>query len=432
MDSLCEALLARTRPVASFDPLDDVLERIGAARVVLIGEASHGTSEYYSTRARLSRRLIAEKGFSFVAVEGDWPDCYEVNRYVKSAPDTADSARATLQGFNRWPTWMWANWEVATFADWLRTHNRRRPEKERVGFYGLDLYSLWESLEAVLTHVREHHPEAVRATQQALACLQPYEREPHNYARTLRYVPDGCDDEIVEVLTRLRQTPLRYPDDPEAHFDAEQNALAAVGAETYYRTMVRNDELSWNVRDIHMTETLERLLAHHGRGAKAIVWEHNTHIGDARATDMAKAGMVNVGSLARARFGLENCFALGFGGYSGTVMAGAYWGAPAEVLEVPPARDASWESLFHAAAPEDRLAFTDDLGDIGEFHERRGHRAIGVVYDPARERHGNYVPTDLIGRYDAWITYERTRAVHPLRTNEQDAHEPPETYPFGF
>ncbi|MGV3618731.1 MAG: erythromycin esterase family protein [Fimbriimonas sp.] len=430
MEPLLEAINRRSRRLAMDDPLDDLVERIGDAKVVLMGEASHGTSEYYLWRARLSRRLIEEKGFSFVGVEGDWPDCYEVNRYVKTYDGSPGHAKDVLATFDRWPTWMWANWEVVTFAEWLRVHNRDRDAK--AGFYGLDVYSLWESLEAVLDHVTQYHPEEIPRVRTALACLHPFDREPQNYAMSIRYVSEDCEGEVVDVLRALQNRPARYPDDPESHFNAEQNARAAIGAEQYYRAMVRNDDLSWNIRDTHMADTLDRLMDRHGPNAKAIVWEHNTHIGDARATDMADAGMVNIGQLARERYGRENCFLLGFSGYEGRVIAGDFWGAPMEAMVVPPARETSWEYLLHAADPSDKLLFTDDLRDIPELRRRLGHRAIGVVYDPERERFGNYVPTDLLDRYDALIAFETTTALHPLHLTERALVEPPETYPYAI
>lgn len=413
------------------DRLDDLVERMGDARIVLMGEASHGTSEFYLWRARLTRRLVEEKGFSFVGVEGDWPDCYELNRYVKTYDGTPGHAREVLQTFDRWPTWMWANWEVVTFAEWLRTYNRERDYSQKVGFYGLDVYSLWESLEAVLEHVSRFHPTEIPRVRTALACLHPFDREPQNYALSIRYVSEDCEDEIVDVLRAVQARPAQYPDDPERHFNAEQNARAAVGAERYYRAMVRNDHLSWNVRDTHMADTLDRLLVQHGPGAKAIVWEHNTHIGDARATDMAGAGMTSIGQLARERYGREHCFLVGFSGYEGAVIAGDYWGAPMEAMTVPPATEGSWEALLHAAEPSDQLLISDDFRDLPEMRQRRGQRAIGVIYDPAREHFGNYVPTDLVDRYDALLAFRTTTALHPLHLSERSLREPPETYPYA-
>jgi len=431
-DATLHALRGIARRITPDDPLDDLIERIGDARIVLIGEASHGTHEYYTWRARISKRLIAERGFNFIGVEGDWPDCYRVNRYVKGYDGGADSAREVLHAFDRWPTWMWANWEVVAFTEWLRKHNDTLTPEQRAGFYGLDVYSLWESLEAVLDHLREYHPQAVQPAVEAMACLHPFNRDPQTYAMSIRYVQEDCEDEIVRVLHELRHAPSAHPDDPEAHFDAEQNALAAVGAERYYRAMVRNDDLSWNIRDTHMADTLDRLLERHGPNSKAIVWEHNTHVGDARGTDMADAGMVNIGQLARDRHGRENCFIVGFSGYGGSVIAGDGWGAPMERMSVPDAREQSWEDLLHEADSSDQILFTADLKPHPQFRARRGHRAIGVVYHPERERWGNYVPTDLIERYDALIHFEDTGALHPLHIDLRVSPEPPETYPYAL
>jgi erythromycin esterase-like protein len=427
-----EAVRERAVRLDANESLDRLMDRIGDARYVLLGEASHGTSEYYTWRARISQRLIQEKGFRFIAVEGDWPDCYEVNRYVKGWPDSGDNARTVLRKYDRWPTWMWANWEVAALAEWMRQHNQAQPDEKKVGFYGLDVYSLWESLEAVLGHLREYHPEALEQAHEAMACFEPFNRDAQTYAWSTRLTPDDCADEVLNVLHELRNRPSRYPDDPEEHFNAEQNALVAVGAERYYRAMVGSDNESWNVRDIHMADTLDRLMTHHGPDAKAIVWEHNTHIGDARATDMADAGMVNIGQLARERHAQEGVVLVGFGSYEGSVIAGRRWGAPMERMTVPPAREGSWEQILHETDPGDKMLLLDDFRNVRGMDAVRGHRAIGVVYNPEQERYGNYVPTVLPLRYDAFLYLERTQALHPMHLMPHTSHEPPETYPWGM
>jgi erythromycin esterase len=408
--------------------LDPLLDRIGDARVVMLGEASHGTSEYYTWRARLSRRLIREKGFSFIAVEGDWPDSYRVNRYVKDYRDSGASAREVLHAFARWPTWMWANWEVAALAEWLREHNRGREDAEKAGFYGLDVYSLWESLEAIMEYLERTDPQALETARRAYACFEPYLEDVHAYAEATMFVPETCEDEVVELLGEIRTRAPGYPEDQESRFSAEQNARAIVGAERYYRTMIRGSSESWNERDRHMMGTLEALLEQHGPESKAIVWEHNTHIGDARATDMASAGMVNTGQLARERYGEHDTVLIGFGSHRGSVIAGPRWGAPMERMRVPPAREGSWEHVFHEAGG-DLLLLTSRLS--GEARAPRAHRAIGVVYDPRRERYGNYVPTDLTRRYDAFIFLDQTEALHPLHVEPAEAG-PPDTYPWGL
>ena len=428
--ALSERVRELAQPLEDADDLNPLLERIGNAKYVLLGEASHGTSDYYTWRARLSKRLIEEKGFSFVAVEGDWPDCTRVNRFVKSFE--GKSARETLHAFGRWPTWMWANWEVVAFTEWLRNHNEGLSDDEKVGFYGLDVYSLWESLEAVTDFLKHTDPEALEAAKRAYRCFEPYQEDAQDYAHATAFVPTSCEAEVVDLLTTLRRKAHTH-DDPEARFNAEQNARVAVNAERYYRAMIRGGPESWNIRDHHMVDTLENLIKHHGPEAKAIVWEHNTHIGDARATDMAEAGMVNVGQLVRQKYGDENVVLVGFGSYEGSVIAGAFWDAPMEHMSVPPAREGSWENVLHEAGVGDTLLITRDLQDE-VFRTRRGHRAIGVVYNPARERYGNYVPTTLPERYDAFLYLDKTSALHPLHMEHQEAAqgEPPETYPWGM
>jgi erythromycin esterase len=418
----------KSRELRSAGDLDPLLERIGDARVVMLGEATHGTSEYYTWRARLSQRLIREKGFSFIAVEGDWPDSYRVNRFVKGYPDSGERARDVLREFARWPTWMWANWEVAALAEWMRGFNRGRAADDKVGFYGLDVYSLWQSLEAIMGYLERTDPQALEVARRAYACFEPYQEDVHAYAEATAFVPTSCEDEVTDLLGEIRARATGYAEDHEARFSAEQNARAVVGAERYYRTMIRGSSESWNERDRHMMGTLESLLEQHGDQSKAIVWEHNTHIGDARATDMASAGMVNTGQLARERYGEHDTVLVGFGSHRGSVVAGAFWGAPMERLPMPPARQGSWEDVFHEAGGRDLLLLTDRLSD--QARERRGHRAIGVVYDPARERYGNYVPTDLPRRYDAFIFLDETEALHPLHVVPEEVG-PPGTYPWG-
>jgi erythromycin esterase-like protein len=419
-------------PVEEPADLEPLMDRIGDAHYVLLGEASHGTSEFYRWRAAISRRLIREKGFSFIAVEGDWPDCYRVNRYVKGLPDSGTDAREVLDAFDRSPTWMWANEEVVELAEWLRRHDDGLEPDRKVGFYGLDVYSLWESLYEILSYLRRVDPSALPAAWRAFRCFEPYGEDVQEYARATDMVPTSCEDEVVALLQELRRKEPRYADDGrEEFFAAEQNALVVLNAEVYYRAMVRGGPESWNIRDRHMTETLERLMRHYGPDARAIVWEHNTHIGDARATDMADAGMFNIGQLVRERHtDDEGVVLVGFGTHHGTVIAGRQWEAPMEVMPVPPARAESWEDIMHRAGPEDKLLILDALEQAGPFLEERGHRAIGVVYHPERERYGNYVPTVLPKRYDAFCYIDVTHALHPLHLSPAP-EKMPETYPWG-
>lgn len=427
------ALQEIAQPLGGPERLDPLLDRIGEAKYVLLGEASHGTSEYYTWRHRISGRLIREKGFSFIAVEGDWPDCYEVNRYVKGRPNAGESAEEVLKKFNRWPTWMWANEEVEALAEWLHRFNQALSEENRVGFYGLDVYSLWDSMHAVVEYLSRIDPEAARAAKQAYRCFEPYGGDAQEYARVTAFVPASCETEVIQILTMLRRKIREVPNDREALFSAEQNAFIVRNAERYYRTMVRGGAASWNIRDCHMTDTLDRLMQFHGPSAKAIVWEHNTHIGDARATDMAEAGMVNVGQLVRERHGEENAVLVGFGSYRGSVVAAVEWEAPMEIMPVPPARQGSWEERLHRDSTEDRIFIFNQLDQRPDKERYRpvDHRAIGVVYHPDLERYGNYVPSMMPRRYDAFIYLDETEALHPYYIEPREEREPPETYPWA-
>jgi erythromycin esterase-like protein len=429
---LAESVRECSHPLDNSEDLTPLIERIGDAKFVLLGEASHGTAEYYDWRRRLTQRLIREKEFSFIAVEGDWPDCYRVNRYVKARPVSGEDARQVLHEFRRWPTWMWANEEVVDLTEWLREHNDDLPEEQKAGFYGLDVYSLWESMEAVLHYLQEKDPSALAAARGAFECFEPYDYDPQEYARATMWAPATCEDEVVQVLQQLRQNrSLIEDEDGDGFFNAEQNALVAKNAEEYYLTMIRGDSKSWNVRDQHMVETLNRLAARHGPKCKAIVWEHNTHIGDARYTDMAGDGMINVGQLVRDQHADDGVVLVGFSSYRGTVVAGDYWGAAMRKMPVPPGRDGSWESVLHAALGADSLLIFDSHPSLQELMAPRGHRAIGVVYHPDAEAYGNYVPTVMPRRYDALAYFEESHALHPLHVPASFEHEVPETFPTG-
>jgi erythromycin esterase len=432
--SLSAGLQRIARPLESDSDLDPLLDAIGDASYVLLGEASHGTSEFYTWRTRLSKRLIEERGFSFIGVEGDWPDCYRVNRYVKAMPDSGSDASSVLHAFERWPTWMWANREVIELVEWLREHNARLPDERKVGFYGLDVYSLWDSMRAVMEYLQRIDPQFAAAAKRAYNCFEPYAEDVQEYARATALVPTSCEDEAIAVLRELRSRAPQFREDGrEGFFNAEQNALVAKNAELYYRTMVRGGPASWNVRDHHMVETLDRLVKHHGPNAKAIVWEHNTHIGDARFTDMARAGMVNVGQLVRQAHERDGVMLVGFGTHRGTVIAAEEWGEPMERMRLPAARPGSFEEAMYDAAVGDALLIFNgaDDGGVPGLGEPIGHRAVGVVYDPDHERWGNYVPTIVPRRYDSFLYIEETRAVDPLHMPVRVDGEVPETYPSG-
>jgi erythromycin esterase len=420
-------------PLHSKADLKPLFDRIGDARIVMLGEASHGTHEYYMWRAYISKKLIEERGFNFISVEGDWPDCYRLNRFVKGYDDKTLKAVDVLQSFDRWPSWMWGNWEVVSLADWLLKFNANRSADKKAGFYGLDVYSLWESMESIMSYLQKTDPMALKVAEEAFRCFEPYRQdEGRAYAHALRLVPDLCKNEVVQLLKEIRLKLPQYNTDYENVFSAEQNALIAVDAEQYYRAMIQGGPHSWNVRDCHMATTLQRLLDFHGPDSKAIVWAHNTHVGDARATDMVDEGMYNIGELARMQYPSEETVLVGFGSYKGTVTAGRSWGAMTQTMDLPKAMEGSWESLLHAAGRENKLLLMDDFGSNDMMMENHiGHRAVGVVYDPQREQYGNYVPTILPLRYDAFIYLDQTSALHPLFI-DFDKQQIPETYPFGF
>ncbi|MGY2067812.1 erythromycin esterase family protein [Blastococcus sp. SYSU DS0619] len=427
-DPMLDQIQALASPLRTPADLDPLLDRIGDARIVAIGEASHGTHEYYAWRAALTRRLIEEKGFGFVAVEGDWPDCYRVGRSVRLRPGADEDPRDALDAFARWPTWMWANDEVVEFCRWLREHNTARPEDDRVGFYGIDVYSLWDSMHALVDWLAEHEPGHVEQAKRALACFEPFGEDGAEYAFASRFAPASCEQEAVDLLRSLceRRGDGESDRDEEGRFAAEQNAAVVVDAERYYRAMVRGSAESWNVRDEHMVDTFDRLLDH--AGPKAVVWEHNTHIGDARATDMAAHGMTNVGQLLRERHGTDDVVLVGFGGYRGGVVAGQEWGAQMERMAVPPARPGSVEARLHEALGEDALLVFPRDRQPGWLRTRLDHRAIGVVYRPSREKWGNYVPTVLGKRYDAFLYLDDTRPLQPLHLERADEHVPIAAY----
>nr|WP_047150690.1 erythromycin esterase family protein [Aneurinibacillus tyrosinisolvens] len=401
------------------DDLDVLIEAVGDANYVLLGEASHGTSEFYTLRAELSKKLIEKKGFSFIAVEGDWPSCYGINRYVKNYLDAGQDIHHVMeQEFKRWPTWMWANQEIIELAGWLKEHNSQLPKERKIGFYGLDVYSLWESMEEVIRYLEKINSPDLEKAKKAFSCFEPFGRDAQNYGVSAAFLGEGCQDEVVQLLQALQANRMQFKEDHEAALSTELNALVTVNAERYYRSMVRGGNDSWNIRDRHMVEVLNQLMKFHGSDAKVIVWEHNTHIGDARATDMAEDGMVNVGQLVREQHGHEQTYAVGFGTYSGTVIAARGWGESIEEMVVPAAIPNSWENLLHQAGNHDKILLFNNEQINTLFGQEIGHRAIGVVYNPEYERFGNYVPSKMSQRYDAFIYVDKSEALHPLVLRE--------------
>jgi erythromycin esterase-like protein/predicted phosphoribosyltransferase len=432
---------AAARPPEAVRPLhgeaadyDDLVERATAARFVLLGEASHGTQEFYRERAEITKRLIAEAGFTAVAVEADWPDAYRVNRFVRGASDDPD-AETALSDFRRFPTWMWRNVEVAEFVTLLREYNDLLPDAAtRIGFYGLDLYSLYTSMEAVVSYLETVDHEAAARARERYACFDQFGRDPQVYAYEAGLAgAEPCEQQAVEQVLELleMQGVVAGHDghiDDDGHFYAEQNARLVANAERYYRAMFRGGVESWNLRDLHMAETLDELASHLERttgSAKIVVWAHNSHLGDNRATELGQAGQLNLGQLVRERHGDETLI-VGFSTYTGTVTAASDWDRPAERKRVRRALPGSWEELFHERnLPRLMLDPTDVKG-------RRLQRAIGVVYRPETERLSHYFHARIARQYDAVIHIDETHAVEPLeRTSEWEAGELPETYPFG-
>lgn len=423
------------------DGVDELAAAIADAKVVMLGEATHGTAEFYDWRREITKILIAEHGFGFVAVEGDWPDAAMIDDWVRhaGADATIDEARAVLRRLDRWPTWMWANQEIAELAVWLARYNASRLSAEQARFHGLDVYSLYKSISAVLQYLRSVDSELAAVAARRYECFEAYRPDEILYARAALHMPPGCEEEAIANLVDLNKLRVSNGGRNGARlFDARQNALVVRNADRYYRTMLHGDERSWNVRDEHMIETLDRLLSQGGSSdgvgpKRGIVWAHNTHIGDYLFTDMTDYGYVNLGGMARERYGEDQVALVGFGTFEGSVIASHAWDGPATVMPVPQARPGSYEFELHSAAAtegEDFFMVFDDDARGGPLSERAGHRAIGVVYDPAHEGRSNYVPTSLANRYDAFVFVHETQALHPLAV-EFEPHEIPETWPSG-
>lgn len=422
----CETLPPPERP-ESFGPCFD---RFAGARVVLLGEATHGTSEFYQARAAITRRLVEAHGYTIVAVEADWPDAQRVDRYVRHRGRSASEEEA----FVRFPSWMWRNEEVAAFATWLRQHNEGLSKERRTEFRGLDVYSMRSSIAAVLAYLDRVDPDAARRARDRYSCLTPWQADPAWYGHVvMRGETDPCEDAVVAELRSILDRRLEYAaKDGEDFFEAVQNAATVHAAEQYYRIMYRGSTESWNLRDRHMFNTLRRLLERRGADAKAIVWAHNSHIGNAAATAMGWRGEFNIGELCRTAFG-NDAVLIGFGTDRGTVAASDDWGAPMEVKTVLPARPDSYERVFRQTGIARSLT---DFRSPGNADARdllahpRLERAIGVVYRPQTELYSHYFEAVLPDQFDAYVWFEETRAVSALASGRPDGV--PDTYPFGL
>lgn len=441
--SVLEAIRRHARPLTgAADDHDGLLEMIGDASIVLLGEASHGTHEFYRQRAQITKRLILEKGFNAVAAEADWPDAYRVNRFVRGDSDDPDSVDA-LAGFERFPSWMWRNADSLDFIGWLRDHNENVDSFEhQVGFYGLDLYSLHKSMKEVVAYLEHTDPAEAAKARMLYGCLDRYGRDPQNYGLLASSgVGETCRAEVVQQLVDLRAKEVEYLTNSgraaaDEFFFAAQNARLVKNAESYYRNMFRSCVSTWNLRDEHMMEMLVELIAHlqscNGT-AKVVVWAHNSHIGDARATEMSWRGELNIGQLVREAFP-GKCRLIGFTTYTGTVTAASGWHLPAERKRVRPGLEGSYEKLFHQAGiPDFLLDLTKNDPAVEALRRPRLERAIGVIYLPESERQSHYFEACLANQFDAVLHYDLTRAVEPLeRTPEWKIDDAPETFPAGL
>lgn len=441
--NIAEAVRQVAQPLTGVaSDYDSFMDLIGEARLVLMGEATHGTREFYQQRAELTKRLIQEKGFTAVAVEADFPDGYRVNRFVRGM-DGDRTPEEALRGFQRFPTWMWRNTDVVSFVGWLRQYNEGlSSDRSQVGFYGLDLYSMYASMGEVLKYLEQVDPEAARRARDRYACFEYFAEDSQAYGYIAHFdLEESCRDETVNQLLELQQQTARYlQEDGQAladeFFYAEQNARLVKNAEEYYRSMFQSRVESWNVRDRHMTETLEQLITHleqQGTPAKLIVWEHNSHLGDARATTMGKEGEWNVGQLVRERYGKEAVL-VGFTTYTGTVTAASNWDEPPQLKQVRPALPESYEALFHSTGlPQFWLNLRDPNQAVGELRQPRLERAIGVIYRPETERLSHYFQACLPDQFDAVIHIDDTHAVEPLdRMPSLESGDPPETFPSAL
>ncbi len=455
------ALRAQALPLAKDDNLDAVMAQIGDAALVLLGEASHGTREFYRLRADISKRLIVDRGFDAIALEADWPDALQVSRYIagnreknserksKSSgmPESVNADQA-LSGFLRFPQWMWRNTEMVEFVAWLRRHNASRAGAEPVGFFGIDLYSLHKSIDAVLHYLDVHDVQEAARARQRYGCFDPFGPDPqhYGYATSFGMKPD-CTRQVVQQLMDLNAAAaLQHKAAAGGVLDAlsdelfyaQQNARVVKNAESYYRAMFQSRDISWNMRDLHMAETLDALRQHislrKGSAAKIAVWAHNSHLGDARATQMSERGELNLGQLVRQRYPAQDTFLLGLTTCSGTVTAASDWGAPAENKKLVAARPDSIEGLFHATGLA-RFLLPLRAGDsaLAGVGQRYLERAIGVIYRPESERQSHYFHADVARQFDAVIHIDHTNALQPLeRSVHWTQEEEAETYPFGI
>ncbi len=413
---LISYLQEEARSLEAIEDLSSLINEAGGKRLVLLGEASHGTSEYYEWRKKISRNLIEEKDFSFIAVEGDWPRCFPVNQYVKGQTDAEDAGELLIESFQRWPEWMWANEDVLALIEWLRAYNQELPAEERVGFYGMDMQSFEESIQEVKGYLGSFEDEEILALKEKYRVFEEYDYDNMLYARATFFEGVNYQSEVQDMVEALHKHSDELKEKgEEEYFNALQNARVVKSAEKHGRYSVLGGPEGWNIRVQHMEDTVYHLLERYGAESQGIVWAHNTHVGDARFTEMKDQGQINIGQLTREELGEENVFIVGFSTYEGTVMAGREWGATREIMEVPSAKEGSIDNIL-AGVDRDSywLLFDEEARQKEELIERYGQRAIGVAYVPEREHLGNYVATILPQRYDALLFFRETQSVTPL------------------
>lgn len=438
-EELPDAIAAIARPLHGDAQIDQIAGLVAHKRLVLLGEATHGTHEFYDLRAALTRRLVSEHGFAAVAVEGDWPDALRTDRYIRGQGDD-ESADEALGAFERFPRWMWRNEDVSSLVDWLRAYNLERKERERIGFYGLDLYSLHASIRAVVTYLDDIDHEAASRARERYACFDHVEGDAQEYGMQAHLgIGPKCETEVVAQLVEMQLRKLaRSGRSPvgDAWFHAVQQAHVVRNAEAYYRTMFAGRNASWNLRDTHMADTVDMIANHLGEGspAKLVIWAHNSHVGDARATEMGDDGQVTLGQLLRERHPGETAL-VGFSTHEGSVIAAHDWDEPAERKRVQPALDGSWEQLFHETEiPRFYLTSGDLRRVVGESAQRL-QRAIGVIYRPQTERRSHYFEARLAEEMDIVVHVDATRSLEPLDPMDSEEHTPehelPETFPTG-
>ncbi|CAO1660777.1 Carboxylic ester hydrolase [Halomonas sp. NYA30] len=430
---IAKAIAAACEPLPSLQEEDAFgahFDRFGDAKIVLLGEASHGTSEFYRARAAITRRLIEQHNFNIVAVEADWPDAAYIDRYVRHRAATSDDRQA----FTRFPAWMWHNEEVATFTEWLRQHNAELPFSQRTSFRGLDIYSLRASLFAVLDYLDRIDPEAAQAARQRYGCLTPWQSEPALYGHALlQEEQDTCEEAVVEQLQALLEHRIEYmaKEGEEAYFNATQNARVVRAAEQYYRLMYRGSTQSWNLRDRHMFDTLQQVIEAKGADAKVVVWAHNSHIGNASATEMGWQGQFNIGELCRTAYG-DQAVLIGFGTHTGIVAAADNWDSPMKIKQIVPSRADSFERIFHETQlPRALIELRNPQHSKvrEQLTQTRLERAIGVIYRPESEYYSHYFKASLAEQFDAYVWFDETTAVTPLPSERPQGV--PDTYPFG-